>query len=313
MRRILLKLWRRRQLHRDLEAELAFHRDLSLEHGNPIPLGDTTLIREQALDLWRFSVLEDLWHDLVYAIRSHRRSPALALSAILSLGLGIGANTAIFSLVDKVLLRMLPVERPQELDQIALENDDTAFSYPFYRELRQRNQVFSSLIARGLRPASMAAQGGAERGVIEIVSGNYFSALGVRPFQGRVFTDDDNRVPMGHPVTVVSYRYWRDRLSSDAGIIGKTIHIDHYAFTVIGIAPRGFFGMEVGSAPDAWVPIMMQPQVFLGGMSVINDPWKWLEIVGRRAPGVSEPEAQAATTLLLRQIQEQAGQALPKF
>src|SRR5437773_5800688 len=135
MRRILLKLWRRRQLHQDLEAELAFHRDLAQERGNPIPLGDTRLIREQALDLWRFPMLEDLWHDLLYAIRSHRRSPALVLSAVLSLGLGIGANTAIFSLVDKVLLRMLPVERPDELEQIALRDDNTTFSYPFYREL----------------------------------------------------------------------------------------------------------------------------------------------------------------------------------
>src|SRR5687768_10582975 len=124
MRRFLLKLWRRRQLHQDLDAELAFHRDLARERGNPIPLGNTSLIREEALDLWRFSLLEDIWHDLVYAIRSHRRSPVLVLSAILSLGLGIGANTAIFSLVDKVLLRVLPVDRPEELEQISLGNDD---------------------------------------------------------------------------------------------------------------------------------------------------------------------------------------------
>jgi predicted permease len=311
MRRILLKLWRRRQLHQDLEAELMFHRDLAHERGNPIPLGNTTHIREQALDLWRFTLIEDLWRDLLYAIRSHRRSPALAWSAILSLGLGIGANTAIFSLVDKVLLRTLPVERPEELEQITLDSDFTTFSYPFYRELRRGNQAFSSLIARSLRPASMAGQAGVERGVIEIVSGNYFAVLGVRPLQGRVFTDDDNRVPMGHPVTVLSHRYWRDRLSSDAGIIGKTIHIDQYPFTVIGIAPAGFFGMEVGSAPDAWVPIMMQPQVFLAGTSIIDDPWRWLAIIGRRAPGVSEPQAQTAATLRLQQIQ--AGQVLPRF
>src|SRR5436190_2015992 len=223
MRRILLKLWRRRQLHQDLETELAFHRDLAQERANPTPLRDTRLTREQG----------------------------------------------------------------------------------------QRNRVYCSLLERRLRPASMAGHGGVERGVIEIVSGNYFSALGVRAWQGRVFTDDDNRVPMGHPVTVVSYRYWRDRLSSDPTIIGKTVHIDHYPFKVIGVAPRGFFGMEVGSAPDAWAPIMMQPQLFLGGMSVINGPWKWLEIVGRRAPGVSEPQAQAAATLLLQQIQ--AGQTLPRF
>src|SRR5882762_2342319 len=152
MRRILLKIWRRRKLHQDLDDELAFHRDMAREHDNPTPLGATTLIREQALDLWRFTFLENLGRDLVYAARSLSRSPVLLLTALLSLGLGIGANTAIFSLLDALVLRMLPVERPEELEQVYLSDaqlidgikfsrgEETFLSYPVFRELRDRNQ-----------------------------------------------------------------------------------------------------------------------------------------------------------------------------
>jgi hypothetical protein len=244
MRRILLKIWRRRKLHEDLEAELTFHRAMACAQGNPIPLGNTTLIREQALDLWRFTLVENLWRDLVYAARGLSRSPVLVLSALLSLGLGIGANTAIFSLIDAIVLRMLPVERPEELEQVYLSDAfvvsgtnisrgvQSFFSYPVFRDLRERNQVFSGLFARLVAPASLVAGDRAEHGVVEMVSGAYFETLGVRPMLGRTITDSDDLTPMAHPVAVLSFHYWRERLSADP-TVGKTIRIDHYPFTVI--------------------------------------------------------------------------------
>jgi predicted permease len=303
MRRIFLKMRRRNRLHRDLETELAFHRDMALAHGNPIPLGNTTVIREQALELWRFMFFEDLWRDLVYAIRGFGRSPALVCSALLSLGLGIGANTAIFSLIDTVLLRMLPVEKPEELEKIAWQWGD-GFTYPTFQELRRRNQVFSGMVARCVVPAGLVGAGRAERGVVEMVSGNYFSLLGVRPILGRALVDDDNRLPMGNSVAVLSFHYWRERLAADASVVGKIIRIDNYPFTIIGVAPPAFFGVEVGSASDVWVPIMMRAQEPPSGPS-LRDADQALRILGRRLPAIAESQAQAALSVTLQQIEDE--------
>ena len=161
-------------------------------------------------------MLENLAQDLRYALRAMRRSPGLTAVAALSLALGIGANTAIFSLMDAVLLRTLPVDKPEELERIGVMDGSSpgfTFSYPMFRELRQRNQTFSGVFARAATPVSLVATGRTERGVVELVSGNYFSVLGVRPLLGRELTEADDQVPLGHPVAVLSYRYWNRRLS----------------------------------------------------------------------------------------------------
>jgi predicted permease len=306
MRRFFLKLFRRPKLHADLDAELAFHREMAAAHGNPLGLGNTTMVREHALDLWRFTLLEDLARDLLYAIRGARRSPGFILTALLSLALGIGANTAIFSLMNAVVLRTLPVDKPDELEQITVyngKNSVNVFSYPNFRDLRRDNTVFSELFARSASPASLVAGGRTDRGVVEVVSGNYFPALGVRPILGRTITDDDDRVPMAHPVTVVGYRYWRDSLGADRAIVGQTIRIDDHPFTIIGVAPPAFYGVEVGTIVDVWVPMMMQPAVFGGGHPSFDDAnWGWILLFGRRAPGVSQARAQAGLQVTLLQL-----------
>ena len=226
--------------------------------------------------------------------------------AVLSLALGIGANTAIFSLMDVILLRMLPVERPAELEQIS-----GYFSYPMFRELRQRNKVFSGILARQTAQVSIAASGRTERGVAELASGNYFELLGVQASLGRVFTAADDHVPMGHPVVVLSDHYWRQHLSAEPAVIGKTIHVNNYPFTVVGIATPAFFGVEVGSAPDLWAPLMMQPQIFnLGQYAFDNSGWGWLELMARRAPGVDYAKAQAGLNVTFQQIIQEGNQKL---
>jgi len=306
MRRFFLKLIRRPNLHTDLETELAFHREMAATHGNPLSLGNATMIREEALDLWRFIWLEDFWRDVLYAIRTARRSPGFVVTSLLSLSLGIGANAAIFSLMNTVLLRSLPVDRPEELEYVSMQigkGIQPVFSYPHFRDLRSGNTVLSELFARSASPASLVAGGRTDRGVVEVVSGNYFPALGVRPLFGRVIGEDDDRVPMASPVTVVGYRYWRDRLGSDPAIVGKTIRIDDFPFTVVGVAPPAFFGLEVGTSPDVWVPMAMQPAVFGSGRPSFDDAnWGWINVFGRRAPGVSRARAQAGLDVVLQQI-----------
>jgi predicted permease len=255
--------------------------------------------------MWGWSSLEKLAQDVRYALRAMRRSLGLTTVAVLSLALGIGANTAIFSLLDAVLLRMLPIEKPGEIVRVGTRGGGHVFSYPMFRELKQRNTVFSGVFARKPLPVSLVATGSTERGLAELVSGNYFSVLGVPPFLGRTFTEADDRVPLGHPVTVLSYNYWRRRLAADPDIVGKTIRIDSYPFTVIGVVRPGFSGVEVGLAPDVWIPMMMQPQVFGRGNAAFDqNNWGWLNILARRAPGVTDAQAQAGLNVTFQQIIE---------
>ena len=179
-----------------------------------------------------------------------------------------------------------------------------------FRELRQRNKTFSGVFARAATPVSLVATGRTERGVVELVSGNCFSVLGVRPFLGRELTDADDRTPLAHPVAVLSYRYWNRRLAADPGIVGKTVRIDNYPFTVIGVAPPAFYGIEVGAAPDAWIPMMMQPQIFGRGRPSFNEVgWGWLSIFGRRSPGIGESKARAGLDVAFQQIRSEGGVA----
>jgi predicted permease len=308
MRRFLLKLWRRRTLQADLETELAFHHDMARAQANPVGLGNMIQLQDQARDLWRFRPIEDLSRDLVYAIRWLRRSPVFTFTALASLALGIGLNTAIFSLIDAVMLRSLAIERPTELEEAVIADgqaERAVFSYPVFRELRAHNAVFSGLFARVVTPASLVAGDRADRGVIEVASGNYFRTLGVRPLMGRFFDEDDDRIPLNGAVAVLGFRYWTERFGSDAGIVGKMIHIDNCPFTVVGVAPAAFFGVEVGTIPDAWVPLAMQPAVFGSGRRSFDEPvWSYLSLFGRRRAGVSTAQAQTELAVVFQRINQ---------
>src|SRR5579863_1312476 len=213
-----------------------------------------------------------LLQDIRYGLRGMLRSPGITAVAVLSLALGIGANSAIFSFVDALLLKSLPVHDPHALvffgpadgsgNSDGFPGDSmNLFSYPIYREMAQKNQVFSGVAAVG--SFSFDVHGVVENGTelegigVQIVSGTYFQVLGLKPLMGRLFTDADDRVLGGHPIAVISYDWWTSRFAQDPAILGKTFRIDDTAYTIVGVAPRGFAGSTVGERQDAWIPLQM--------------------------------------------------------
>src|SRR6266849_2274590 len=248
--------------------------------------------------------MHTLWQDIRFGVRMLGKNPGFTTIAVLTLALGIGANTAIFSLLNQILLRQLPVQNPSELvvlhapgpvtGHVSDDGDSTeSFSYPMYRGLRENSGAVCSILARSSFSASISNHGQTERGSGELVSGNYFEVLGVPPAIGRVFSLEDDRVPGGHPVAVLSHSYWTRRFGGDANVLNKSLLINNVEMTVVGVARAGFSGVQVGQLPDVFVPLMMTPQMTLGQDSV--DGWNdyWLKVLARRKPGISEPQTVA--------------------
>jgi predicted permease len=259
---------------------------------------------------------EELGRDLIYAARQLWKSPGFTIVAVLMLALGIGANTAIFSLLNAILLRNLPVRQPGQLvlfgeaqasgtTSFMPHGSTQLFSYPFFREFRGRNQVFSDVAAiQSFLAAShgrIAGDTGLERVNVELVSGDYFSTLGVNAARGRLFSDAD-QTPGAHPVAVASYAWWQNRFAGDASIARKTITIGSTVFSIIGVAQPGFFGITVGQSPNLWIPLAMQKEILPDRNGLEKNLFRSLHLIARLKPGVSPKQAQANTDLLLRQI-----------
>jgi putative ABC transport system permease protein len=245
-----------------------------------------------------------LWQDVRYGLRMLRKNPGFTLVAILTLALGIGANTAIFSLLNQILLRQLPVKDPGELvllrapgvrtGHIWSDGDDSeSFSYPIYKGLRDNNQVFAGMFGRFQFSASIASRGKTERGSGELVTGNYFEVLGVRPALGRVFSQEDDRVQGAHPLAVLSHAYWQRQFGGDPGVLNQTLLVNNTEMTVVGVAQAGFAGIQVGQATDVFVPVMMKGQMtpIRNGLDDWND--YWMAVLARKKPGVSMAQAEA--------------------
>jgi predicted permease len=268
--------------------------------------GNHTSVAEDARETWGWIWLEQLGQDLRYAFRALRRSPLFAVIAILTLALGIGANTAIFSLLDQVLLQALPVKQPEQLVLLAQRGKrfgdswgDNDISYPMYRDLRDRNQVFSDMFCRFPTSVGLSYGDHTESVAAELVSGSYFPTLGVDAAVGRILTPDDDRVPGGHPVAVLSYRFWQTRFSSDRSIVGKTIVMNGYAMTVIGVAQAGFDGVELGYKPKVFIPVMMQVQMWPRRNRLIERSLHWVTAYGRLKPDISIAQAKASLQPLM--------------
>lgn len=261
--------------------------------------------------------IETAAKDLQYAWRTLRHNPAFTAVAVLTLGLGIGANTAIFSLINALMLRVLPVQHPEQLVLLTDPADsgvavDTTqhgvrsiLSYPEFQELCAHNRVFSALLAAqsDVSELDVFPQNSAQplKAHTELVSGNFFQALGVKPILGRVFTSEESAVPGANPVAVISYAYWRRAFAGDPRIVGNTVRVGHGVFQIVGIAPPGFAGILVGSNADFWFPITMQQQVLPGRDYLTPRDTLWLQVMGRLAPGISFQQAEAGINTAFKQ------------
>ena len=245
-----------------------------------------------------------LLQDARYAFRMLAKSPGFTLVAILTLALGIGANAAIFSVTDQVLLRLLPVQKPEELVVLRSPGPNpgrnwsdgdvgVAFSYPMYKDLRDHNPVFSGLLARFAIQASVSGQGQTELAKGELVSGNYFEVLGVRPALGRVLTSQDETAAGANPETVLSYGYWERHFGRDPGILNKQLVVNGVSMTVVGVVAPGFFGVQVGQTPDIFIPVTMKAQMTPNWDGLADRKDHWLAMLGRLKPGMSLAKAEA--------------------
>jgi predicted permease len=259
--------------------------------------------------------METLLQDIRYALRQLRKNPGFAGITILILALGIGANTAIFSVVNALLLRLLPVTDPQQLVVVgnpAMANSRSQgtprtdiFSYPLYKELRDRNSVFSGLCAAATdHHIELAVGEGAPAEVRltgRMVSGNYFNVLGLEAAAGRLFSDDDDTAENANPVVVLGYRYWQRKFALSAAIVGKDILLNGSPFTVVGVAPAAFEGDVVGQQMALYVPLSMQPAIVRGRHWRTSGNSSWLSLIGRLKPGVTAAQAEANLNIVFQQ------------
>jgi putative ABC transport system permease protein len=248
--------------------------------------------------------MNGLLQDLRFALRQLRKSPGFAAVAIITLALGIGANTAIFSLLDQALLRSLPVKDADRLVLLRYDGSNTGhlesrtdghfyFSYPMYRDLRDRNSVFSGVIATDWAQVGVQWHNQPDLVPAELVSGNYFDVLGVQPAAGRVFVAGDDRVPDANPVVILSFSYWQRRFGADPRILNDTIEINGHPFTIVGVTPPAFHSVVLGDRPDVFVPMMMKAEIIPGSKDLEVRRSSWLNIVGKLKPGMSREQAEA--------------------
>jgi len=264
--------------------------------------------------------MRTIWQDIRFGARVLAKHPGFTAIAVLTLALGIGANTAIFSLVSQVLLRRLPVQNPNELvvlrspgpqrGHVWSDGDEAqSFSYPMYKGLRDGNSVFSGMLARYVFPASIASHGQTERGGGELVSGNYFDVLGVRPALGRLFLPDDDRVPGAQPVVVLSHAYWTHSFGGNPGVLNQTLLVNNTELTIVGVAQADFTGVQVGQSADIFVPLMMKAQMTPERNGLEEWDNYWLAILARRKPGLSTAQTEAGINAAYRPLlQEQLAQ-----
>jgi predicted permease len=249
--------------------------------------------------------MDSMIKDIRYAVRGLLKRPGFVVIAVITLALGIGANTAIFSLVNTVLLRSLPVDRPNEIVSVAVRGKDdsfSAFSYPNYKDFRDRNEVLSGLLVYRFVPLSMSRGGVNERIWGYEVSGNYFDVLKVKAIQGRTFMPDEDRTKLSSPVIVVSYDSWQRRFGGDPNLVGKDVLINNHQFKVVGIAPEGFKGTEFIYSPEIWLLASMMEWAEPGATWIDDRSSKNFFGIGRLKSGVTARQAEASLNLLGQQL-----------
>jgi predicted permease len=337
----LKAIFQRRTLDRDLEEEVAFHlamREEKIRRDGIAPeearyaahrqFGNTTSFKEGSREMWTLVSLEGLLQDIRFGTRKLRKSPGFTIVAVLTLALGIGANTAIFSLIHSVMLKSLPVANPSELYRLGegtsccvldgLQGNFGIFSYSLYQQLQKNTPEFTQLAAfggglnfLGVRRAGAAVQ--AEPYVGEFVSGNYFSTFGLGAYAGRLLSAADDQ-PNTPPVAVMSYRAWREHYSLDPSVIGANFLVNGLPATVVGVAPPEFFGETLRrDPPDFWVPLADEPLLRPDGSLLTHPELYWLYIIGRIRPEAKSTQVQAHVTLEVQQWLTNEGQIPSNF
>ena len=316
MLRKFINFFRHKQLEAEIQEEVEFHR--SQTNGS---FGNVTAIREQMRDASTMAQFESLLQDLRYGLRILARTPGVSAIAIVSLALGIGANAAIFSLVDRVMLSFLPVKQPEQLVLF-----DEVQPYPRFKEFGNRNQAFSGLAgSASLTGVLFNGSDNPENSLTgRLVSGNYFDVLGVQAFMGRALPEADDDGPGAHPEVVISYALWRGRFAADPAIVGKTIRLgagrlssgwgsggfeedrpvtpSNRDFLILGVMPPSFIGETVGERPDFWAPLTMEEHFLPGRHWLSRRTARWVEIIARLKQSYGLKQAEAATNILNRQL-----------
>ena len=324
----LVRKLNRRRAERELEGEIRAH--LEMEASEKIDdgltpeearyaarraFGSVAIATEESRAMWGFGTLEILWQDLRYGIRLLRTKPGFAAAAVLSLALGIGANTTIFTLVNALLLRPLPVTAPAQLVSVYGTDENnrgqflsyTPLSYLNFRDYREQSRVFSGLVAHTRIAMSLTTAGEPQQAPAEIVSADYFDVLGVKAFLGRTFTSEEDKILGAQPVVVLSHALWQTRFGGAPTLVGKTVRLNNLNYTVIGIAPQHFRGTDLAAASDLWIPMMMHDHVFTGAMRDYFNSRRsiLMDVTGRLKPGVSFGQAEGEMKAIAARLEQQ--------
>jgi predicted permease len=336
----LAYLGRRKKLDHELEEEMHFHIDMKVRemvesgmsendarYAALREFGNRGLMKRDSRNMWRFIVIETLIQDIRYGLRTFTRNPVFTVAVVLTLALGIGANTAIFTLVDSVMLRLLPVENPERLlvfgnrsgmgsmnTDRPEERDTSLISYPLYRDFAETTEVFSELAALSsyyinayVSPDS-TGRGPVERAEARLVTGNFFSTLGIRAVHGRTITPEDDQAPGAHPVAVISHAFWSRKFGRDPSAVGRTLRVNGIEYTILGVTPQDFVGVTVGRSTDIWAPMMMQVELTLDEPFLDDQNAMWLRVIGRLEEDVSPTQAAGrANNLFHRLLLDEAG------
>ncbi len=313
MMRQIANWFRGKKLESGLDRELRYHLERRIgdfeKSGLPaaearrravLELGGMTQVQEEVRDVWLTRWLRDFAYDLRFSLRSFLKTPSFTVTAVLSLMLGIGATTAIYSLVDQVLLHALPVREPERLILIDWNEEVSSgfgswnlMSYPVCRDLDKQKRFFEGVFCRALTPVSLTVASDAQPATAEVVSGNYFQLLGVRPALGRVLATGDDGAPNTNPVVVVSYDFWQTKLGGSRDVVGRKLLINRHPMTVVGVAAETFRGIDVAEVPSVWIPASMSAQAIPGFNNYLERRTRWVQVLGRLRPSMTLHQAKA--------------------
>jgi predicted permease len=318
----------RRQAEEDLDSEVEAYFEIQVERrmagglsreaarrAARVEFEGPEEVKERVREARMGAAIETTLRDIRYACRVLRKSPGFTAIVVLMLTLGIGANTAVFTLLDQLVLRLLPVREPERLvmiwptaTNIGSIEGERSVSYPMYQDFQRKAVAFESVFCRYDTPAAVSFGGRTERAYGELVSGNYFQALGVRPVLGRVFSPEaDDRIYKGHPVVVLSYVYWRNRFGADPQMVGRKILVNKFPMEVVGVAAPGFAGLDPSRSRDFWAPVLMSPVMTPDEREnrMADRHAQWLQVLARLKPGYTVASARASLQPLFHQILEQ--------